>query len=566
QGRVVAQATPDGLDLRFDYTPLPAEPQASPPRPARASTLVTDGLGRQRRYVFAGEAGLARVAERVEADGARSTWTHDAAGRLLAHTDPLGRTVRREIDTATGLALGLTDAAGRTHRIAHDALGLPLRHLAPAPEGPAVEPLATTWEHDGWGRLVRHTDPLGQTTHYRYPEIPPRSSDADAGTDPAADAEPLPLHPDLPIAVTDARGGTATLQWNALGLLACRTDCSGRATRFAYDGWGRTVRVQGEEGLALRTGYDALGRLAESTDALGRTTRWRHAPDSGDLIAIDHPGGQRERFAHDAWGRVVRYEYDSKESNGSGGMEHETAPMHAQHYRYDPAGRLVELHNENARAHRFAYDVRDRLTEETGFDGHTTRHAYDLGGQRIRTEDARHAIAYQWSDAGQLTARAIVPAAAGASAPAMAPHAGAGNNADAWNTEQEAPGGAPAWPGATGGGDASPLIEWFDHDGAGRLVAAHHHTALQRHRVSVYLRRDRLGRILGERQEMHSVEGALLWSHESTHTLDEGGALAGTDLPGLPSLQWLTYGSGHVHGLLLGGEPLLHIERDGLHR
>ncbi|WP_225980320.1 RHS repeat-associated core domain-containing protein [Paracidovorax avenae] len=515
EGRVAAQTTPHGLDLRFDYTPLLADPMASPPQPARASTLVTDGLGRQRRYVFSGAGGLARVAERIEADGARSTWKHDAAGRLLEHTDALGRRTQHTIDAATGLVIGITDAAGRSHRIAHDALGLPLRHQAPAPEGPMGDPLATTWEHDAWGRLVRHTDPLGHTTHYRYPE-------------------PTAAHPDLPTAITDARGGTSTLQWNALGLLACRTDCSGRATRFHYDAWGRTVRVQGEEGLELRTAYDALGRPAESIDALGRTTRWRYAPEGDDLAAIDHPGGLRERFVHDAWGRVVRYEYGSSltpdPQDGSPGTLATPAPPHwlAQHYRYDLAGRLVELHNENARAHCFTYDVRDRLAAETGFDGLVTRHAYDRGGQRIRTEDARHAIDYEWSGTGQLLARTITPL-----------------------------------PGTT---QQAPITERFEHDGAGQLVAAHHHTAMHRHQVSVHLRRDRLGRIVGERQEMRAADGAVLWSHESTHALDAGGAPTGADLPGLPPLQWLTYGPGHVHGLLLDGEPLLHIERDGLHR
>ncbi|GKT21942.1 RHS repeat-associated core domain-containing protein [Acidovorax sp. SUPP3334] len=566
-GRVVSQTTPHGLDLHLDYTPLPADASATPPLPERASTLVTDSLGRQRRYVFSGEAGLARVAERIEADGARSAWRHDSAARLLERTDPLGRTVRHDIDAATGLLVGTTDAAGRSQRIEHDAWGLPLRHIASAPEGAAGEPLASTWRHDAWGRLLEHTDALGQTTLYRYPQMPGaepqgNSQDKPQGETPAmpdlTGLPGLPGLPDLPIAITDARGGTTALQWNALGMLASRTDCSGRTTRWHYDAWGRTTRVQGEQGWQQRTAYDPSGRPVETTDALGRTTRYRYAPDSGDLLAVEHPGGLHERFTHDAWGRIVCYQYGSNEGNQTHGAGTETPknpsqrPLLTQHYRYDPAGRLVELHNENAGVHRFAYDVRDRLLQETGFDGHATRHAYDRAGQRIRTEDARHAIAYQWSEAGMLLARVITPVGAP-------------------GTPGKAPDGTPpdrsaALPEPGAASEAAPIVEWFEHDGAGLLVAAHHHTAVLRHRVSVHLRRDRLGRILGERQAMHSLDGTLLWSHESAHSLDAGGAPDQADLPGLPPLQWLTYGAGHVHGLLLGAEPLLHIERDGLHR
>lgn len=133
----VSQTTPHGLDLHFDYTPLPADAAATPPLPERASTLVTDGLGRQRRYVFSGQAGLARVAERIEADGARFAWRHDSAGRLLERTDTLGRGVRHDIDAATGLVVGITEvgttgAAGRTQRIGAMRWGCPCA-TSPAP-------------------------------------------------------------------------------------------------------------------------------------------------------------------------------------------------------------------------------------------------------------------------------------------------------------------------------------------------------------------------------------------------------------------------------------------------
>ncbi|REM67553.1 hypothetical protein DSI38_10495, partial [Mycobacterium tuberculosis] len=50
------------------------------------------------------------------------------------------------------------------------------------------------------------------------------------------------------------------------------------------------------------------------------------------------------------------------------------------------------------------------------------------------------------------------------------------------------------------------------------------------------------------------------------HRYDELNQRIATIRPDGHLTQWLTYGSGHVHGLLIDGQDILGFERDNLHR
>jgi len=50
------------------------------------------------------------------------------------------------------------------------------------------------------------------------------------------------------------------------------------------------------------------------------------------------------------------------------------------------------------------------------------------------------------------------------------------------------------------------------------------------------------------------------------HHYDELNERVGTIRPGGHSIEWLTYGAGHVHGLMFDGQEVVGFERDDLHR
>ncbi|MBS8952578.1 RHS repeat protein, partial [Escherichia coli] len=105
-----------------------------------------------------------------------------------------------------------------------------------------------------------------------------------------------------------------------------------------------------------------------------------------------------------------------------------------------------------------------------------------------------------------------------------------------------------------------------EYDEPGRLVTTLSHTS-EGHRVSVHYGYDDKGRLTGERQTVENPEtGELLWHHETGHAYNEQGLANRVTPDSLPPVEWLTYGSGYLAGMKLGGTPLLEFTRDRLHR
>ncbi|EFB7586306.1 TPA: RHS repeat protein, partial [Escherichia coli] len=87
------------------------------------------------------------------------------------------------------------------------------------------------------------------------------------------------------------------------------------------------------------------------------------------------------------------------------------------------------------------------------------------------------------------------------------------------------------------------------------------------HRVAAHYGYDDKGRLTGERQTVENPEtGELLWQHETKHAYNEQGLANRVTPDSLPPVEWLTYGSGYLAGMKLGGTPLLEFTRDRLHR
>ncbi len=314
-------------------------------------------------------------------------------------------------------------------------------------------------------------------------------------------------HRDRPDEIEDAQGGRKKLQWDALGQLTAYTDCSGATTTYQRDRWGNLTQVRGEENLNAQYEYDPRGRIIGSTDALGHKSAYRYDA-AGALAALIYPDGSDARFERDPGGQLTAYHYAGR----------------TQRYHYDIAGRLTELTNENGARTLLEYDAMDRLILQSGFDGRTQHYTYNAAGQISTRDDAGLVCRYHYDKGGRLSARTLS---------------------------------------AAGG---SEILETFIVNSNGQLAEARHTSAIGANPISVRFERDRLGRITAEELEVKNSQEQTLWQHRVTHQYDALGNERETGLDGLPPLSWQTYGSGHLHGVVLDGRSLIDFERDKLHR
>ncbi len=307
---------------------------------------------------------------------------------------------------------------------------------------------------------------------------------------------------ELPTGIQDATGSTKQMAWSRYGQLLAFTDCSGYTTRYEYDQYGQQIAVHREEGISTYSSYNPRGQLVSQRDAQGRETRYEYSA-AGDLTATVSPDGKRSTIEYDKRGRPV--------SVTEGGLTRSMG--------YDAAGRITVLTNENGSQSTFRYDPVDRLTEQRGFDGRTQRYQYDLTGKLTQSEDEGLITLWHYDASDRITRRTV---------------------------------------------NGEPAEQW-QYDDHGWLTEISHLS--EGHRVAVHYGYDDKGRLTGERQTVENPEtGEMLWEHETGHAYSEQGLATRQEPDGLPPVEWLTYGSGYLAGMKLGGTPLVEYTRDRLHR
>ena len=306
----------------------------------------------------------------------------------------------------------------------------------------------------------------------------------------------------LPCAVEDGIGVRRRITRNRYGQLQAFTDCSGYTTRYEYDRYGQQIAVHREEGISTYSSYNPRGQLVSQKDAQGREIRYEYSA-AGDLTATISPDGKRSTIAYDKRGRPV--------SVTEGGLTRSMG--------YDAAGRITVLTNENGSQSTFRYDPVDRLTEQRGFDGRTQRYHYDLTGKLTQSEDEGLITLWHYDASDRITHRTV---------------------------------------------NGDPAEQW-QYDEHGWLTTLSHTS--EGHRVSVHYGYDDKGRLTSERQTVENPETEeLLWQHETEHAYNEQGLANRVTPDSLPPVEWLTYGSGYLAGMKLGGTPLVEYTRDRLHR
>jgi RHS repeat-associated protein len=284
-------------------------------------------------YAPTGRGGVRRIASITDPLGQVTSFAYDSVGYPAQVTDPLGG--RTSVAGLGGMLWGLTDGLDN---------GTELRRDNAVDVAAATDPLGrvTALGHDGGGRLVSRTNPLGQRVGYAYDRL------------------------DRLVQITDPAGGTTRLQHDANGNLVTITDARSKATRFVYDGMNRLVSRIDPLQVAESFTYDGNGNVTSATDRKGQVTV----------------------VSYDVLDRPVTVSY----ADGS-----------TVSYVWDAGNRLVQIVDSLAGTITRAWDLHDRLNSETTALG-TVAYSYDAAGRRIAMSvPGQPAVGYGYDAAGRLT-------------------------------------------------------------------------------------------------------------------------------------------------------------------
>ena len=209
---------------------------------------------------------------------------------------------------------------------------------------------------------------------------------------------------------------------------------------------------------------------------------------------------------------------------------------HTFAYAYDKARRLTVLTNENGETYRLDYDRTDNLIQETGWDSKITAYGYDAAGQLVQqteygqsTTEGRlkdrpetwHIHRFKRNILGQLIEKQS-------------------RKVSGRNGQSK---------------DEGISRTRFEYDPVtGNLTKARNHHS------SVELAYDELDRLIGE-TTVHNGQSATVG-----YRYDPLGNRIRTILPDGRHIDYLYYGSGHLHQISLDGEVITDIERYKLHR
>ena len=377
-GNVTEQRQPGGLNTLYGYSGAGELSSLTQPgggvshlnyTPKGSLLSLTDPLGRATRYGYALTGGALQLASQTAPDGAQTTYTRDAQGRISAQS------------TAIRLQAGQAAQEAQS-RTAHDAQGRitaqtdPLGHI-------------TRSDYNAAGDLIKQTSPLGLITRHSYntrgekektehPDglIDSWSHDAE-GRETQSCTAASPGNPGLceqtrydalgrAIETVDAAGGISRNQYDAAGQLTESQDALGRKTRYEYDAAGRIVKTTDPLGHSQRTAYSEAGQIASITAADGKQTAYDY-DSAGRKVRTRWPGGAVSSAAWDAAGQKTA---DTDETG------------HSQRYAYDSAARLIQTTQPSGAATRYEWNEAGQLLSQTDALGRTTQYGYDLGGRR----------------------------------------------------------------------------------------------------------------------------------------------------------------------------------------
>ncbi|WP_438020292.1 RHS repeat-associated core domain-containing protein [Sorangium sp. So ce315] len=309
----------------------------------------------------------------------------------------------------------------------------------------------TRWKRDPRGRILEEIDPLGAIT------LIERNIDGTIRrvVDPEG-AETRVERTADGFFVQDPLGAVFQVRYDDRGLLEETVAPDGSRTTFRYDAAGNLIERRSSAGAVTRYDWDGLGRCIGVLEPSGAYTSFRYST-AGRLLSVKEADGSSTSYDYDANGNVSGVsDARGRTTLVYGGLDRlceVILPNGARiAFRYDREGRLVLVRNALGEEHHLVRRLDGCVTSERTFDGRVVRRGYDAMARLAWVEQGTgERIDFERDARGRLVKRV----------------------------------------------HSDGLEETFEHDARGDVVAA------TRGGARVTFKRNALGWIVGERQELH---------------------------------------------------------------
>jgi RHS repeat-associated protein len=353
----------------------------------------TNGLGQTIGYTFDANGNETRrtVAKSVAGVTVTQTTTkvYDAENRLIEETDAMGG---KRITTynAAGKVAAQTDSLGRKTSYSYDANARLIRTEYP-------DATSETTAYDLEGNETAKTDRAGRITRMTYDALNRlvRTDHPDGSFD-ATEYDPV----GRVIATVDRNGRRSTMEYDAAGRQTASVDATGRRTSQTFDENGNRTGITAD-GRTTSFTYDALNRLTKTTWPDGSTHSTIYRPDN------------RKQSETDQRGVVTAYGYDAAGRPVSVAQSLSATATATTAYGYDETGGKVRQVDALGRTTTWIIDANGRITGRKIQDGATETSQYDAEGNRLTKRTfAGETLAYQY-DAGNRITASVIPQGAG---------------------------------------------------------------------------------------------------------------------------------------------------------
>jgi RHS repeat-associated protein len=339
-----------------DYLVPPGATDVTAATVVKTTAQVFDPEGRMTSMAIKDAAGNPMVTQ---------SWTYNANGDELTHTDPLGRVTSSEYDSqgrdfrtthpdgttsllvydANGEITATTNRSGHLMTYEIDALGRQTKATNLA------DGTFTTTVYDAAGRETSKTDELGRTTTMAYDE-----------------ANRL-------ITSTDPAGNIISMTYDDAGRQITETNADGHTTTTEYDAAGRPVKSIAPDGTISQMAYDSAGRITGETDPMGYTTQ-RSYDAQGRLLKVTNAAGSETKMEFDSVGRPLR----TIDALGR-----------VTSYTTDSLGRRTSRTLPGGQTETMTWQNALQLASRTDFNGYTTTLTYDADGNLLeKVADPAH--------------------------------------------------------------------------------------------------------------------------------------------------------------------------------